>query len=191
MSGVRGAHYSSPRRLTGFRIAKDLLITAPHVLAGEPLFTHERLSPLHVIDGQHRLGGILRVTSMLSVGVDMQRLYREASLTNYLLNTAEKATGLPSAVVSLVPGVPALRPGMEQVPSEDQIAEIVNRLRQVAHLALAALGVLLGLTHYAVAWCPPPGEASPCGVIGLASPIVPGAPQSACVPTPRTYTLAA
>ena len=148
-----------------------------------------------VIDGAQRVSsltqGFLLSTSMLSVGIEVERLYREASLTNHLLDTAEAATGLPSAVVSLEPGVLSLRPGVGALPSEDEIAELVDRMREVAHLALATLGVLLCLTHYVAAWCVPPSAASPCGVIGLAAPIVPGAPPGSCAPTPRTYTLAA
>ncbi|GHB31419.1 hypothetical protein GCM10010346_63520 [Streptomyces chryseus] len=50
---------------------------------------------------------------------------------------------------------------------------------------------VLGMRHYEYTETVPRHEKSPCGVLRMASPIVPRAPQSACAPAARTAFMAA
>ncbi|MEE1797510.1 hypothetical protein PUR57_02215 [Streptomyces sp. JV176] len=56
------------------------------------------------------------------------------------------------------------------------LAEVTKQVQTVRGAALATLRLLISPT-YSFAWSVPPNETSPCGVLRLAAPIVPGAPN--------------
>ncbi|MFB6533103.1 hypothetical protein ACFCY8_13355 [Streptomyces noursei] len=73
---------------------------------------------------------------------------------------------------------------------ESALADAANRVRAVKGAALVALKLLVGREYGFVDSVPPHG-ASPCGVLRLATPIVPGAPSVRSWPDRTTMTLAA
>lgn len=74
--------------------------------------------------------------------------------------------------------------------AEAALADAANRVRAVKVAALVALKLLVGREYGFVDSVPPHG-ASPCGVLRLATPIVPGAPSVRSWPDHTTMTLAA
>ncbi|MCD9879701.1 hypothetical protein [Streptomyces guryensis] len=85
------------------------------------------------------------------------------------------------------------RPWIEEDPrwlAEAALAEVTKQFLAIRDIALAALGLLIGPT-YSFAGNIPPNETSPCGVLRLAAPIVPGAPSLRSWPHEMTMTLAA
>lgn len=74
--------------------------------------------------------------------------------------------------------------------AEAALADAANRARAVKAAALVALKLLVG-REYSFVDSVPPHEASPCGVLRLATPIVPGAPSVRSWPIHTTMTLAA
>lgn len=74
--------------------------------------------------------------------------------------------------------------------AEAALADVMKQFLAIRDIALAALGLLIG-PKYSFAWGVPPNEASPCGVLRLAAPIVPGAPNLWSCAHKTTMTLAA
>ncbi|MBA0053721.1 hypothetical protein E0L36_23510 [Streptomyces sp. AJS327] len=123
----------------------------------------------------------------------VQRELASIDLTRQLLASAEEFTGLP------VGQTPAAHAGLPlprwegRPPSEEEAVAAVGVWRAVGRTALRQLQRELVLAHHEFAVCPAPGAASPCGVIGRASPRVPRAPErpvwSPVAPSP--YVIAA
>lgn len=74
--------------------------------------------------------------------------------------------------------------------AEAALAEVMEQVLAIRRAALATLGLPMG-PKYSFARSVPPNEASPCGVLRLATPIVPGAPSLWSWAYKTTMTLAA
>ncbi|MFJ8748697.1 hypothetical protein ACIREO_05065 [Streptomyces sp. NPDC102441] len=74
--------------------------------------------------------------------------------------------------------------------AEAALERVMKQVLAIRSAALAALGLLV-FPACGFAWSVPPHAASPCGVLRLATPIVPGAPSLRPWPHKTTMTLAA
>ncbi|MFD8545024.1 hypothetical protein [Streptomyces sp. NPDC059649] len=102
-----------------------------------------------------------------------------------LLATSEEATGIPSiTAVATSPNLAAVW-GNRLLPSLEQLTRASGEVERLWHVAVALLAELLGVRTHGHDSHAVPHESSPCGVLRLASPLVPRAPGGpACLPVP-------
>ncbi|GAA3371257.1 hypothetical protein GCM10020367_21190 [Streptomyces sannanensis] len=104
-----------------------------------------------------------------------QRQVAVADLARRLLASAEEATHRP-AITSAVICAEASPNWGTALPSMDEMAEAAIEVEQLWLITLGLLVELFGSHVFVFGAHPPPHESSPCGVIRLASPLVPRAP---------------
>ncbi|MGY4988897.1 hypothetical protein [Streptomyces nigrescens] len=94
-----------------------------------------------------------------------------------LLSTSEEVTGIPSITAAATsPGLAAVW-GNRLLPSLDELSQVEEEVERFWHVAVALLAELLGTRPCGYGTHAPPHDSSPCGVIRLASPLVPRGPD--------------
>lgn len=137
------------------------------------------------------LGWTLRLHEAKTTLDEAPELWSAAGLTRQLLSSSEEETGLP-AITTPLSGSTSLW-GYGPLPTPAVLAQAAAAVRQLWHVAVALLDKILNPPSIERGSPAPCLDSSPCGVIKLASPRVPRAPQGPAVSTasPSPYVLAA
>ncbi|MEV5124289.1 hypothetical protein AB0K49_16090 [Streptomyces decoyicus] len=109
-----------------------------------------------------------------------------------LLSTSEEVTGIPSITAAATsPGLAAVW-GNRLLPSLGELSQVEEEVERFWHVAVTLLADLLGTRPRDYGPHAPPHDSSPCGVIRLASPLVPRGPDGpAYLPDPSSLCVLA
>lgn len=137
------------------------------------------------------LSWTLRLDEAKTTLAEAPELWSAAGLARQLLSSSEEETGLP-AITTPLSGSTGLW-GYGPLPTLAALAQAAETVQQLWHVAVALLDKILNPPSIEPGSPAPWLDSSPCGVIKLASPRVPRAPQGPAVSTasPSPYVLAA